>query len=88
MDGRLDSNSSYRAEAVGVFAVTIHLHLLRLYLEQQQMATSLVCDNKGLVKCISKYYDFDMSRTTPDMTEADNILPMSHFSKQLEYKLE
>ena len=52
------------------------------------MATSLVCDNEGLVKCISKYYDFDMSHTTPDMTEADNILPMSHFSKQLEYKLE
>lgn len=88
MDGLLDSNSAYRAESVGVLTVTIFLHLLHLYIEYQQIATSLICDNKGLVKCISKYNDFDMSHITPDMTEADIILPMIHFSKSLKYNLE
>ena len=41
VDGRLDSNSAYRAEAVGIFTVTIVLHFLGLYLEQQQITTSL-----------------------------------------------
>ena len=58
MDGRLDSNSAYRAEAVGIFTVTIVLHFLGLYLEQQQIDTSLICDNEGLVKCIIKYTDY------------------------------
>ena len=42
-----------------------------------------MCDNKGLVKRINKYYDFDMNCITPDMTKIDIILPMIHFSKQL-----
>ena len=60
-DGRLDLNSAYRAESAGVFTVTIFLHFLQLYLQQHHIATSLICDNEGLVKCTSKYYDFDMS---------------------------
>ena len=58
------------------------------YLRQQQIATYLICDNEGLVKYIKKYYDFDMKHITPDMMEADIILPMIHFSKQLNYNLE
>ena len=88
VDNRLDSNSAYQAKAVGIFTATIVLHFLRLYLEQQKIATSLICDNEGLVKCISKYYDFDMNNITPDMTEADIILSMIHFSKQLNCNLE
>ena len=34
---RLDSNRAYRGEAVRVFTVTIVLHFLRLYLEQQHL---------------------------------------------------
>ena len=49
MDSCLDSNSAYRAEADEIFTVTIFLHFLRLHLEQQQTATSFICDNKGLV---------------------------------------
>ena len=75
VDGHLDLNSAYQAEVVGVFTVTIFLHFLRLYLEQQQIATSLVCDNEGLVTCISKYYDFDMSHSTPDMMEQRSNSP-------------
>ena len=52
--GHLDSNSAYRAEAVSVFTVTIVLHFLGLHLSQQQIDTSLICDNKGLVKWIKK----------------------------------
>ena len=44
VDGRLDSNNAYRMEAVGIFTVTIILHFLGLFLEQQQIATSLICD--------------------------------------------
>ena len=45
-------------------------------------------DNKALVKCIKKYTDYDTKHITPDMTEADIILPTIHFSKQLSYNLE
>ena len=85
---RLDSNSAYQAEAVGVFTVTIVLHFLGLYLQQQQITTSLICDKEGLVKCINKYCEFDMKHITPDMTETDIILPMIHFSKHLNYNIE
>ena len=85
--GSLDSNSAYRAEAVSIFTVTIVLHFLGLYLEQQQIDTSLICDNKGLVKCIKKYTDYNTKHITADMTEADIILLTIHFSKQLNYSL-
>ena len=88
IDGHLDSNSAYRAEAVGVFTVTIVLHFIGLYLRQQHIATSLICNNEGLEKCINKYYDFDMNHITPDMTEAHIIVPTIHFSKQINYKIE
>ena len=48
MDHRLDSNSAYRVEAVGIFTVTTVLHFLGIYLSQQQIDTSLICDNKEL----------------------------------------
>ena len=88
VDSHLESNSAYQAESVGVFTKTIFLHFLPLYLEQQQITTSLKWDNKGLVKCISRYSDTDMSHVTPDITEADIIIPTFHFYKQLEYNLE
>ena len=46
VDDHLDSNSAYRAGAVSVFTVTIALHFLGLYLSQQHLATSLICDNE------------------------------------------
>ena len=54
----------------------------------QQIATSLICDNEGLVECISRYSDTNMSHVTPDITKAYIILPRLHFSKRLEYYLE
>ena len=60
VDSSFDSNSSYQAKAVGVFTATVPLYLLQLHLEhQQQLVTSFICDNEGLVKCIIKYYDND-----------------------------
>ena len=35
-----------------------------------------------------KYTNYDMKHITPDMTEADIILPTIHFSKQLNYNIE
>ena len=35
-----------------------------------------------------KYTDYDTKHITPDMTEADIILPTIHFSKKLNYNLE
>lgn len=52
------------------------------------MATSLICDNEGIVKCIKKYTYYDTKHITPDMTEAVIILPTIHVSKQLSYNLE
>ena len=72
---------------MGVFTVTIFLHFLQLYLEQQQIATSLICNNKGLVKCISRYSNSGTNHVTTDITEVDIILPAIHFPKQLEYNL-
>ena len=88
VDNCLDSNSAYWAELVGVLTATIFLYLLQVYLgHQQQIVTSFICDNEGLVKYIIKYYDTNMSHITPDVTEADIILPAIHFSKSFKYKL-
>ena len=73
--------------SISLIYCAIVLHFLGLYLRQQQIATSLICDNE-LVKCIKKYNNFDMNPITPDMTEADIILPTIPFSKQLNYNLE
>ena len=48
------------------------LTLPTTYLKQQQISTSLIRDNVGLVKCVNKYYNFFyMKHITPDMSEAD-----------------
>ena len=60
----------------------------RIISNQQQITNSLICDNEGMVKCIKKYYEFDMNHITPDMMEADIILPTIHFSKHINYTLE
>ena len=81
VDSHLDSNSAYLAEAVSIFTATIVLHFLGPYLSQQQIDTSLICDNKGLVKCIKKYTNYDTKHITPDMTDANIILPTIQFYK-------
>ena len=89
VDGHFDLNSLYQAEAVGGLTATILLYLLQLHIEhQQQLVTSFICDNKGLVKCIIKYYDINAAHITPDVTEANIILLMNHFSQPFKYKLE
>ena len=56
VDHRLDSNSAYRVEAVGIFTVTTVLHFLGIYLSQQQIDTSLICDNKELCEMHKKIH--------------------------------
>ena len=90
VDSSFDNpNSSYWAEVVGVLTATILLYLLQLHIEhQQQLVTSFIRGNKGLVKCIIKYYDDDMTHVTPGVTEADIILPAIRFAQTFNYSLE
>ena len=59
--------------------VKIHLFKGRYYFTTLQ---------RRIGEMYQKYYDFDMKHITPDIREADVILPMIHFFKQLRYNLE
>ena len=66
---------------LGIDSKRMFLYLVQLYQEyQQQIVTSFICDNKGLVEYILKYFNNDMTYIAPDVTEADIILPKIHCS--------
>ena len=88
VDGRFAENDSYRAEALGLLTVLLMAYYLHLYTNQQQrLSIKIISDNIGLVKCIKRYAAVDRTHVTPDIKDADIILPILYYTTKMDVQI-
>ena len=57
VDGRLDANTAFRAEALGCLIIPIIICLAKEFIQQtQRIRVRHTCDNQGLVDQLSRFY--------------------------------
>ena len=81
VDGRLESNTSFRAEAMGKLTVSILLHCLYEFIDRHPtVPTYHTCDNQALVKRVNGIRDEDNIHTLNDPIDGDIIVPTAYWA--------
>ena len=83
VDGRLQSNTSYRAEAMGKLTATILLHCLYTFINRNPTKpTYHTCDNRALVSRINTIHNNNDHHTITDPIDRDIIIPTAFWANQ------
>ena len=76
VDGRLDANTAFRAEALGCLIIPIIICLVKEFIQQtQRIRVRHACDNQGLVDQLSWIYKQEHYHTISDTADNDLMIP-------------
>ena len=88
VDGRLDANTAFRAEALGCLMIPIIICLAKEFIQQTQgLQVRHRCDNQGLVDQLCLLYKQERFHIIPDTADNDFTIPTAHWAKKNDSQL-
>ena len=83
VDGRLDANTAFRAEALGCLIIPIIICLAKEFIQQtESLGVRHTCDKEGLVNQLSRLYKQEQYHTIPDTADNDFTIPTAHWARR------
>ena len=83
VDGSLDANTAFRAEALGCLIIPIIICLAKEFIQQtQSLQVRHTCDNQGLVDQLHWLYKQERYHTIPDTADNAFTIPTAHWAKK------
>ena len=87
VDGRLESNSSYRAEAMGKLTGSIILHCIYKFINRKPTKTTYhTCDNQALISRINNIRENSDFHASTDPIDGDIVIPAAHWADKIKLK--
>ena len=88
VDGRLDANTAFRAEALGCLIIPIIICLAKEFIHQtQRLQVWHTCDNQGLVDQLCWLYKQERYHTIPDTADNNFTIPTAHWAEKNDSRL-
>ena len=83
VDGRLDANTAFRADALGHLIIPIVVCLAKEFVHQhRRLRVRHTCDNQGLYDQLCWMYKQERYHTIPDTADNDLTVPTAHWAKK------
>ena len=83
VDGRLDANTVFRAEALSFLSIPIIVCLAKEFIHQhRRLRVRHTCDNQGFVDQLCWMYKQERFHTIPDTADNDLTVPTAHWAKK------